>query len=216
MYTLYFYPGNANLAPHFMLEDIGAEFRLHRLSRETNEHKGAEYLKLNPCGRIPTLIDHDAPGGALVIFEAAAICLHLADAHPEAGLAPPQGTPERAHLYQWLMFLTNTIQADVLSYAYPERYTSAPGGAPGVKAAAEKRLIDMFAILDNRLEGRDHLLGTQFSLADYYLLMLARWGRNLATAPRDLPNVGASIARTLARPAARRAIATEGIPAPFY
>lgn len=216
MYTLYFYPGNANMAPHFMLEDIGAEFQLRRLARETSEHKGAAYLKLNPCGRIPTLIDSNGPGDDLVIFEAAAICLHLADAHPEANLAPALGTPERAHLYQWLMFLTNTIQADVLAYAYPDRHTTDPDGAPAVKAAAEKRLIDMFAIVDSRLEGRDYLLGTQFSLADYYLLMLTRWGRNLATPPRDLPHLEASVARTLARPAVGRAIATEGIPAPFY
>ncbi|TCS65028.1 glutathione S-transferase family protein [Varunaivibrio sulfuroxidans] len=216
MYTLYFYPGNASMAPHFMLEDIGAEFQLRRLARETNEHKGAAYLKLNPCGRIPTLIDHDAPGGDLVIFEAAAICLHLADAHPEANLAPALGTPERAHLYQWLIFLTNTIQEGVLTYAYPDRYTTDPDGVPAVKMAAEKRLTDMFAIVDSHLERRDYLLGAQFSLADYYLLMLTRWGRNLAAPPRDLPYLGASVARTLARPAVERAIATEGVPAPFY
>ena len=76
MYQLYYYPGNANLAPHILLEEIGADYELVLVDRNKNEQKSPAYLKLNPAGRIPVLVD-----GGLVLYEAAAICLHLADRH---------------------------------------------------------------------------------------------------------------------------------------
>ena len=75
MYRLYYYPGNANLAPHVLLEETGAQYELVLVDRETRGQKDAAYVRLNPNGRIPTLVD-----GELVIFEAAAICLHIAPA----------------------------------------------------------------------------------------------------------------------------------------
>ena len=67
-YKLYYYPGNANLTPHMVLEEIGAPYELVLLDRSKNAHKSPEYLKLNPHGRIPTLVDGD-----LVLYETAAI-----------------------------------------------------------------------------------------------------------------------------------------------
>lgn len=90
---LFYYPGNASMAPHFVLEEIGRPFELEYVDRTHDRHKSPDYLALNPNGLIPVLIDGD-----LVLYEAAAICLHLADAHPEKRLAPELGTPERA---QW-------------------------------------------------------------------------------------------------------------------
>src|SRR5262249_1325534 len=87
MYELYYYPSNATLAPHFGLEEIGAPFVLRLVERERNAQKDPEYMKRNPMGRIPTFVDGD-----LVLFEAAAICLHLADRHPEARLVPDVGS----------------------------------------------------------------------------------------------------------------------------
>src|SRR5258708_1643349 len=101
MYQLHYFPANANAAPHMLLEEIGVKYDLRLVDRTTNGQKSAEYLKLNPNGRIPTLVDKD-----LVLFEAAAIVLHLVDQHPEARLAPQAGTQARAKFYQWLTFLT--------------------------------------------------------------------------------------------------------------
>src|SRR5450755_61261 len=118
MLKLYYYPGNANLAPHMLLEELGAPYELLLVDRNAQAHKATDYLRLNPNGLIPVLVDGD-----LVLYESAAICLHLADRHPEAHLAPPLGTAERAHFYKWLIHLTNTVQAELLSYFYPERQT---------------------------------------------------------------------------------------------
>ncbi|MFL5316606.1 MAG: glutathione S-transferase N-terminal domain-containing protein [Microvirga sp.] len=95
MYALYYFPGNASLLPHMMLREIGAPFELRLVDRAQNAQKSAEYLRLNPNGRIPVLIDGD-----LVLYETAAVALHLCDRHPEAALAPAPGTPERSLFYR--------------------------------------------------------------------------------------------------------------------
>ena len=94
MYQLHYFPANANAAPHMLLEELGVKYDLLLVDRAKNAQKSKEYLKINPNGRIPTLVDKD-----LVLFEAAVIVLHLVDQHPDAGLAAKVGTPERAKFY---------------------------------------------------------------------------------------------------------------------
>ena len=158
-------------------------------------------------GRIPTLIDGD-----LVLFESAAICLHLADRHPHAALAPRVGSDERAHLYKWLMFLTNTIQPDFMAYRYPEKHTTDGGGIAPVKASAEARMEAAYAVVNDALDrGGPYLLGETISVADFYLLMLVGWSRSQKTPPANLPAIRRCIDLVAARPAVRRAAATERI-----
>src|SRR5262245_12992895 len=96
---LHYAPGNASMAPHMLLEELGAPFELKLVDRANMAHKSPAYLAMNPNGLIPVL----EQGDGLVLYETAAILLHLADTHAGAGLAPPLGTPERAHFYKWLM-----------------------------------------------------------------------------------------------------------------
>ena len=114
MYALYYYPGNASLLPHMMLREIGAPFELRLVDRTQDAQHSEAYLRLNPNGRIPVLVQDD-----LILFETAAIALHLVDQHPAAGLAPPPGTPERAALFKWMVHLTNTPQAEYRAWFYP-------------------------------------------------------------------------------------------------
>jgi glutathione S-transferase len=208
LYELFYYPGNASLAPHFVLEEIGAPFVLRRVERERNAQKDPDY----PMGRIPTLVDGD-----LVLFESAAICLHLADRHREARLVPDVATGARAHLYKWLMFLTNTIQPDVMAFYYPERYTTDSRGTEAVVAAAEARLLTAFAVVDEELgRGGPYLLGNDISVADLFLLMVVRWGRNQKSPPaKTFAAIRRCAELVSARPAVRRAAATEGLD-PIY
>ncbi len=214
MICLHYFPGNASLAPHILLEEIGAPFELAFADRESGAHKSPEYLRLNPNGQIPVLVDGD-----LVLYEAAAICLHLADRHPEAGLAPPTGTSERAHLYQWLMWCTNTLQAMLMHYFYSERMVDGgdPEAAAQVKHRAEERIGAMLDILDAHLASQagPWLLGADYSAVDPYALMLCRWTRNFARPARALPHIGPYLQRLLARPAVQRAFATEKIGPPL-
>src|ERR1700751_3470900 len=135
MYALYYYPGNASLLPHMVVREIGAPFELRLVDRTRDAQKSADYLRLNPNGRIPVLVEGD-----LVLFETAAIVLHMVDRHPEAGLAPPPGTPERAQFYKWMVPLTNTPQAEYRAWFYPWQHVTDRAMAESVKQAAGERL----------------------------------------------------------------------------
>jgi glutathione S-transferase len=214
MITLHWYPGNASLVPHMLLEEIGAPFSLERVDRANNAHKLPAFLRLNPNGQIPVLIDDD-----VVLYETAAIAMHLADTHPAADLAPPLGSRERAHWYQWLAWCTNTLQAMLMHYFYPDRLVNEGDAAAAaqVKAQAERRVGAMLDILDAQLaaHGGDWLLGARFSAVDPYALMLCRWTRNFARPARSLPHIAPYLQRMLARPAVQRTFATEKLAPPL-
>ena len=214
MIQLYYHPGNASLAPHMLLEEIGAPFELVFVDRANAAHKSPAYLKLNPNGQIPVLVDGD-----FVLYEAAAICLHLADQFPKAGLVPPLQTVERAHCYQWLFWCTNTLQAMLMHYFYGERLVDEGNAeaAAQVKKHAETRVSAMLELLDRQFasHGGDWLLGTSFCAVDPYVLMLCRWTRNFSRPARNLPHIGPYLQRMLARPAVQRAFVTEKLSTPF-
>jgi glutathione S-transferase len=214
MLTLHYHPGNANLAPHMLLEELGVPYRLDLVDRANQAHKSSAYLKLNPNGLIPVLVDGD-----LVLYETAAICLHLADTHPHARLAPPLGTPARAHFYKRLIWLTNTMQAMLLHYFYGERLVDAGNASATaqIKAHAEMRVGEMLDQLDAELAGHGQpwLLGGEYSAVDPYALMLCRWTRGFARPARNLTHLAPYLQRVLARPAVQRTFEQEGLAKPW-
>jgi glutathione S-transferase len=214
---LYYYPGNANLAAHILLEEAGCGYELVLVDRSRSAQKSAAYLQLNPNGTIPTLID-----GSLVLFETAAICLHIADHHPKAKLAPPLGAPERSHLYKWLFFLSNTVQPAYMAFRYPEQHVVpgalAAGEADGsdvigaVRSAAAQRTARAFDVIERSLGSHGpFLLGTEYSACDAYLYMLAWWAHKLPVPPARSPRLRACIQAVAARSATRRACTAEGV-----
>jgi glutathione S-transferase len=214
MIQLHYFPGNASMTPHLLLEELGVPFELKLVDRANNGHKSPEYLKLNPNGLIPVLVDGD-----LVLYETAAIVLHLVDTHPAAGLAPAVGTTERAQFYKWLVWLSASLQSQMPIYFYTDRYV-APGNASGaaeVKAATEKRIEGLIDQIDTQLasHGGPWLMGERFSALDPYALMLCRWTRSAHRPARTLPHVGPFLQRMLARPAVQKVFATEGLSAPL-
>jgi len=214
MLHLHYYPGNASLTPHMLLEELGVQYELDLVDRTKGAHKSPEYLKLNPNGLIPVLVDAD-----LVLYETAAICLHLVDVHPKAGLAPALGTPERAHFYKRLIWLTNTLQAMLIHCFYPERLVDDGNaeGAAQVRAHAEAKIGTMLDQLDAELarHGQPWLLGANYSAVDPYALMLCRWTRGLKRPARALPHLAPYLQRVLERPAVQRAFEQEGLTKPW-
>ena len=211
------------MIPHILLQEMGILFELVLADRTQNLHKSAAYLKLNPNGKIPTLVQTSPGQPDLVLYETAAICLHLCDTHPEAGLAPPVGSHARAHCYKWLLWLSNTFQTDIMMYFYPERYLASSDSqvVKEVAQQAEVRLAGHLAQLDREI-GRNlpagpWMQGAQFSLLDPYLFTLCRWTRNFTTAQpaRDYPHLGPYLRRMLARPSVQRVLAAEQLVEPF-
>jgi glutathione S-transferase len=215
MIRLHYYPSNASFAPHVLLHELGVPFERVLVDRTQGAHKAPDYLKLNPNGLIPVLEDGD-----LVLYEAAAIVMHLADRFPQARLAPAPGTPARAHYYKWLLWMSNTLQATLIHYFYPDRLVDAGNdeGARQVKAHAEARIGTLLQQLDDQLarHGGPWLLGADYSAADPFAFMLCRWTRGFASRPaRDYPQLGPYLQRLLARPAVQRVCEIEQLPQPL-
>ncbi|MEI7446309.1 MAG: glutathione S-transferase family protein [Burkholderiales bacterium] len=215
---LFGHPATAAMIPHLVLRELGVPFDWVHIDRDRDAHKAPDYLKLNPNGLIPVLID--ARGAEeIVLYETAAIVWHLADAFPAAGLAPPVGGAARAHAYKWVAWLSATLQPTLLARFYPDRWVDA-GNAAGVEQVrrhAEAKAGPMLDQLDAHLAAHraPWMLGDAFSIVDPYAFTLCRWTRGFAHPARARPALGAWLGRMLDRPAMRRVLADEGIQPPF-
>ena len=199
---LYVIPGSAAMAAQAALEEAGLEYEQHLIDGADR----SEIHGLNPHGRVPVLVEGD-----LVMYESAAIVMHVADKVPESALLPHVGTGERALAYRWLAYLTNTVQAMFMHRLYPERLVGPDEGArAAVVAGSELQLAGMFDVIDAGLEGHSYLLGP-FSGADLYLHMLTRWGRHLERQAWWRPNVGDHYRRLSERPSVARMLERQGI-----
>jgi glutathione S-transferase len=104
MYTLYYAVTSAAFAPCMVLEEVGADYELVEVDISKEKPRDPAFLKLNPNGWVPVLVDGD-----MVLHESAAIVMYLCDRHPEAGLAPPPDSALRGLYYQWLLYLADTV-----------------------------------------------------------------------------------------------------------
>ena len=199
MYTLYWRADSGAFAPHAVLEEVGAKYILHHVDTTKGEHRTADYLALNPRGQVPAL---RLPDGT-VIGESAAMVLHIADAHPQAGLLPPPGDAARAQAYRWLFFCVANIYEAVLRFYYSDRYTDDAAGCDGVRTAAQQHMRDSFAIVERALDPGPYLLGARYCVADPYLVMLAGWD-SAANGVAGCPRIEALCARVRERPAVAR------------
>jgi glutathione S-transferase len=213
MIELYYVPATASMAPHIVLEELGIAYTLKRIDQDGGELDSPAYRQLNPNGLIPVLIDNGN-----VLFETAAICLHLSDCNPHARLMPAEARPERAQAYKWMSWLSTTLQQALIVYFYPQRWATTEDAIAQVKAHAEQKVQVLLDQLDTQLASHNGpwLLGDNYLLPDLYAMMLCRWTRNFAgRKARDLPHIASWLQRVLARPAVQRVYAREEIQQPW-
>jgi len=212
MITLYTIPGSSATAPRIALDEAGADYELVQVERDDagNNISPADYAALNPMGKVPTLVDGD-----LVLTEAAACCLYIAEKYPDAALMPPAGSDDWAMTLRWLTLLTNTAQAAFLRWYYPEQYTADAEGFEAVQAASVAELARVADVLAEQIGDGPFLVGTQFTVADGFLAMLAGWSGDLSAGSRwsDNPRIAAHYNAVAQRPAAGAALVAEGFPA---
>jgi glutathione S-transferase len=181
----------------WMLEEVGAPYRTE-IVEFGPAMKAPAYRAINPMGKVPA-IRH----GDVVVTEAAAICAYLADAFPEARLAPPPGDPQRGPYYRWLFFGAGPVEAAVTNHAM------------GFAAPEERRgmlgygsLADVLDTLEHAVSAGDYLAGGRFSAADVYLGAQIGWGMQFGTIEKR-PAFERYWARLAGRPAAVRAKAID-------
>jgi glutathione S-transferase len=200
MYKLYWAQGSGAMTTQALFEEIGADYEKIVVDFEKEEHKSDEFLSVNPMGQIPALV---LPDGTLMT-ETAAMLVQIVDRHPEAKLAPPAGSAERARFLRWLFYLASNVYPTNLRFYYPERYSTDPSAAEGIKATAEADLNDQFSILDDALDPGPYLLGKSFSAVDILLWMLIQWHPIPTRLFETSPRVGRVAELVQARPAIAR------------
>jgi len=206
MYTLYYSPGAASLAAHWMLIELGVPHELKKLDLDAGDQRKPEYLKLNPNGVVPTLIVDGRP-----LYECAALLMLLAERHPEAGFAPLAGSPQRSPYLQWMFHLANTLQPAFRDWFYAERLAN-PFVVAGVKDVARERLEAAWDRIDAQLRsGGPCLVGDRVWAVDFLATMLMRWSRNMPRPATGWPAIASYVARMKARPSFKELYAREGL-----
>ncbi len=206
MYRLYYAPGAASLAAHWMLIDLAVPHELRRLDLGAGEHKDPEYMRLNPNGLVPTLVVDDAP-----VYECAAILMLLAERHPEAELEPARGTAERMAYLQWMTHLSNTLQTAFRGWFYPHE-AAGEAAAPRVKEFSRSLIESAWNRVDARLAGSGgYIAGPRLTAADFLATMLMRWSRNMPKPATEWPTIRSYVASMKARPSFRTLYEREGL-----
>jgi glutathione S-transferase len=205
-YTLYYSPGSASMAVHWMLIELGVPFDTRRLDLAAGEQHAPDYLRLNPAGRVPTLIVDGTPH-----TESAALLMLLAERHADAALAPPPGSPGRAQWLELMVYLANVVLPAMRDWFYADT-DGDPQGAEAVRALARRRIDQAWEQLDKRLaDGSRYLVGGQLSTADFLAIMLMRWSRNMSPAATAWQHLGPYIERLRALPSFVEVNAREGL-----
>jgi len=201
MITLYHSTFTRSHLIRFALEELDLAHELRRLEVSRGEHKAPNYLKLNPLGQLPTLVDGD-----LTLREAAAIALYLGDKAPERGLAPQVGSPQRALYYQWVVFSIASELLALSKIALHTRVLPEPSRVAAVADAGRSEWAEVARALRLGLDGRTFLLGETFSIADV-MVGGTLWLANFLEVLSPHPELAAYFARVGERPAFRRAFA---------
>lgn len=191
--VLYTNPMSRGRIARWMLEEVGRPYRAEIVGFGP-PMKGAHYKAINPMGKVPALRHGDT-----TVTEAAAICAYLADAFPEAGLAPPHGSALRGPYYRWLFFGAGPVEAAVSNRALgfevpPERSAMIGYGC----------FADVMDTLEQAVTQGEYLLGDRFSAADVYLGSQILWGLQFGSI-ENRPGFAAYGERIAGRPAAKRA-----------
>lgn len=199
---LYYSPGACSLSPHIVLRELGLEFDLERVDLAAKKTaSGADFRQINPKGYVPVLQFDNGE----VLTEGAAIVQYLADQRPDARLAPPAGSLPRVRLQEHLNFL-----ASELHKAFAPLFNRS-ASEDVKKAAAEnvsRRLDNVEALL---ADGRPHLMGDTFSVADAYLFVLSSWTKPTGIDLGKWPKLAAFAQRVASRPAVGAALRAEGL-----
>jgi glutathione S-transferase len=198
---LYYFPGSCALAPHIVLEWLGADYEAVRI-----EKGDPDYLKINPLGVVPA-IDYNGK----LYTQADAILHWLSASNPDAQLAG-DGTPESEYeINNWMAFLTGDLHPAFFPFFNPQRYTVDADRIADAKAAGQLLVAKFFDHLETHLAGREFMVGDRRSIVDAYAIPMLRWGRLLDKPLREYPALSAYLRRFEADEGVRNALKEQGL-----
>jgi glutathione S-transferase len=194
--TLYHSPCTRSSGTFILLEELGAPFELHVLNFKTGEQRQPDYLAVNPLGKVPAIKHGDA-----VVTEQGAIYIYLADAFPEAGLAPAIGDPLRGPYLRWLVFYGSAFEPAMIDRAQQRAPESRPMSAYG-------SYDDVVSLVRAQLAQGPYLFGERFTAADILWGTALRWITSFGLVEAT-PEIAAYIERVGARPSVAKVAAKD-------
>lgn len=202
--TLYFTPSTCALASMIALEEAGAAYELKRIDFTSNQQRSAEYLKINPKGRVPALV---TPRG--VLTETPAMLAFIAQSYPQAGLAPLDDPFAFARVQEFNSYLCSTVH---VAHAHRMRGYRWADGAAAIEAMKRKvpqSVGEAYALIESSMIHGPWVMGERHTLCDAYLFPLAQWIEDDGVDPAGLPKIMAHRLRMRDRSAVQRALAKE-------
>jgi len=202
MLKLYFSPGSCALASRIALEDAGADHEIIRLNLADGQQRSAEYLAINPKGRVPALVTDKG-----ILTETTAILAYVAQTFPEANLAPLDDPYEFARLQAFNAYLSSTVHVNHAHGRRGARWANDQSSLDDMRAkvpetmAAAMRLIEL-----DYFEG-PWVMGEQYTVADAYLFTMEGWLKGDGVDIADYPALSDHYQRMLARESVQRALA---------
>ena len=203
MYTLYFSPGTCSLAVHVALLECNAQFKLERINTFKGEGQKPEYLKINPRGQVPVLLDGDQK-----IIEGAAILLHILDKQ-NSPLMPRNGK-ERDEAIQWLMFCNATLHPAYGRFFFL-KHNASDAAKTELTPIIVKAINKLWNDVEERLSSSKYLAGDQVTIADILMTVIANWGSAFPTAPTIGPKTKQLLKDISSRPAFQKAMQEENV-----
>ncbi|MBO9546311.1 glutathione S-transferase family protein [Caulobacter sp.] len=205
---LYFAPGSSSLAPLVALEEIDLPYGTHRLDLAAGDQRRSEYLKVNPRGRVPTLVVDGQP-----VTEVLAILTYLAHRYPHSELLPLADPLKLAKAYEVMAWFASTVHVAFAQIARPERYADDEAVKAALATPGEARFARTLTDIERLAQGPGPwLLGESFSAVDAYALVIWRWAERRQIDTANYPAWSAKAARAFARPSVVRALRKEAAP----
>jgi glutathione S-transferase len=197
---LYGFGPTRSLRALWGLKELDTDFEFVPVNLLAGEHKRPDFLRLNPAGKVPVLVDGD-----IVIPESAAIVLYVADKYRDKGLLP-SGLKERAQAYRWVMFAVTELEQPLWRITKHTALYPEDKRLPADIALAKEEFIAMATVLDRQLEGRQFIVGDGVTIADCVTAYLIDWANELKLID-GFPQLRAYFERMYARPKAPQRIA---------
>jgi glutathione S-transferase len=205
---LYFAPGSSSLAPLVALEEINVPYGAHGLDLAAGDQHKPDYLKVNPRGRVPTLLVDGQP-----VTEVLAILTYLAHRYPHSELLPLADPLRLAKAYEVMSWFASTVHVAFAQIARPERYADDEAVKAALATPGEARFARTLTDIERLAQAPGPwLLGESFSVVDAYALVIWRWAERRQIETGRYPAWGAKAVRAFARPSVVRALRREAAP----
>jgi glutathione S-transferase len=204
MLKLYYATGTCALASHIALEEAGADYSTVRLNFANSEQRSAEYLAINPKGRVPSLVTDRG-----ILTETPAMLAFIAQSFPQAKLAPPDDAFRFAEIQAFNSYLCSTVHVAHAHKTRGHRWVDDPAAMEAMKRKVPETMGDCFALIESKMLRGPWVMGEAYTICDPYLFTIARWLEGDSVDPARFPKVKAHMDRMSERTAVRKVLAAE-------